>query len=1020
MKSSRIPTALLYAFFFFSGATSLTFEVAWSKQLSYILGNTLFSVSTVVAAFMTGLALGSGLASRWAPTVKHPIAAYGAIQLAIAAWGFLSIPIFRATEPLFRTLYQASDPGDPLFLLARFAVVFILMLAPAALMGTTLPLLTGALVRDRERYDLQAGLLYGVNTLGAVVGTWFAGFVLLGALGVWKTTLVAAIADVLVGAACIWLGRAPAQRLGDTPKAAPAPVHRWSARQWTVAALFGLSGAVAMVLELGWFRLLGLTMGPSVYAFSAMLATYLAGIGLGSALAAPWVERRKAPGLRTLLELEGALALVSLGGLFYFNQLPEWNLSLLTRMQASWGVGGISAGQLLIAAVVVMPSCLLSGAVFPAVVRAARELDPVAPAGSTVGRLYLSNTLGAIVGSLVTGFLLVPTLGAWSTLQLGGLMSAAIATGFGWLALGRLGPWLAWPIGAVILAAIAPKQDLVGYNRGLYRQLHGSVAKSAARPREQLIFHREGLECSVAVFRTYGGAALYVSGKPDASTNLGDLQTQLFTGHFPVLFCRNPERVAMVGYGSGMTAAGVLAHPEVKQFDLLEIERAVLDASPYFESINHNPFDDPRTRMLVEDGRAHLTYTSEMYDVIMSEPSNPWMAGVANLFTTDFYHHVKARLRPGGVFAQWIQNYDIDSEIFHVILASLHESFPHLVVMRPNVGDFIVLASLEPIAVPWSELSARFAQPTVSESFRQVGVTRPEELFYFFQGPEEPVLAASRATKFRNTDDNTWLEHRMPFELFDSGPKAENVGVGLSRLGAEDRIRGFQALVPGAPIGDCIQAAVIYPYRLEPLVESGAVFSDPWHETRPILERGLRAELAELQGAAGIPPVAAIDEWANVGGRYLAARTQAANSLISAGEVEGAVAMRTLEQALTLAPDLPYARCLQARALIGIGDLDGAEAVFRDLLPFPGSPAYLEALMGLAQIEHANGRLDEAASWCQLMIERNPYLPTPYLMLADLRRQQGRFAPAREALLSGLRANPNDSELTQMLREFGG
>ncbi len=289
--------------FFLSGATSLALEVAWAKELSYILGNTLYAVATVVAAFMAGLGLGSALAGRYAPRILRPVLAYARMEWVIAACGIFSIPVFRSTEGILRLLYNVLEPGHGAFLVVRFAVVFGVMLIPVTLMGMTLPVVVGAYGRRKEKYDFEAGILYGVNTLGAVAGTLVAGFFILPWLGLWKTCVAVGTVDAVVGIVAWWVnkrvgaiedirlvgaqGAAQAESVeGETERSVPRLSRGWTPMQVMIGGVFLVSGAVAMVYEVGWFRLLALVLGPSVHAFSVMLGIFLVGIGLGSVVAA--------------------------------------------------------------------------------------------------------------------------------------------------------------------------------------------------------------------------------------------------------------------------------------------------------------------------------------------------------------------------------------------------------------------------------------------------------------------------------------------------------------------------------------------------------------------------------------------------------------------------------------------------------------------------------------------------------------------------------------------------------------
>lgn len=1037
-RMRRSEKLLLGACFFLSGCNGLVLEVTWSKELSYILGNTLYAVSTVVAAFMGGLGLGSALIGRYGARFQRPLRTYAGLQLGVALCGIASIPIFRSTTPLFRTLYLAAEPGSGFFLLARFAAVFALMLVPVMLMGMTLPVVVAAFGRSKKSYDLEAGTLYGVNTLGAVLGTLAAPFLLIPSLGILRTCIVAGSADLAVAALAFALDR----RIGViadirsreatssveplSPQSARRTIAGWTERQWGVGLLFGISGGVAMLYEVGWFRLLGLTLGPSVYAFAVMLAIYLVGIGAGSAVAARWTARFRFGGMAAMAGLEALLGITGILGLYLANALPAANAGLFRWAVPQVGRSAFVLSQMGVAAILVLPPCLIMGALFPFVVRALREAGREAAPESTVGRLYLLNTCGGIAGSLLAGFLLLPALGVWKSLAAAGLVSAAIASALAILAADR-GSRLRYaaPAGilaaSILLIALAPDLNVSRFNQGPYREVYrGSKRPSEADGADQLIYQREGINTAVAIFRYFGSATLYVGGKPDASTNPGDLQTQSFLGHLPVLFCRDPRRVAVVGYGSGATVGAVLAHPEVRNVDVLEIERAVTDASPYFECINRAPFRDPRARLILEDGRIHLTYTNALYDVITSEPSNPWMAGISNLFTADFYKVVSRRLAPGGIFAQWIQNYDISQKTFQTILGSLHEAFAHLVVFQPIPGDFIVLASKQPIAVPWEEFSQRAARDGVSGSLLRTGISSPLQLGFFLVGPEEPTISVASGASARNTDDNAWLEHRMPFEMIRSASgveTSEDVSYQLYRLGQKQRLRALLSMVPGIPLGDLALEIVRYPYLWEPNPAIPREVDDRWGEFRDLQLGGIRAELEAMSRPDIVNAINALVKDAEA---YRHSRVRATDELTAATRPGGGPSRELLQHAVTTAPDLPLALLMWGGYLVGQDDLAGGEASYRRVLAVPSSGAYYDALLGLAEIAWTREDKETALGLARQAIDRNPYLGTAYVMTARLLLSQDKPEEAARTLEQGLRLNPHHSQMEELLQIVKG
>jgi spermidine synthase len=1019
---------ILGACFAVSGATGLVLQVAWSKELSYILGSTLYGSATVVAAFMAGLGMGSALAGRFAERLTRPVRSYAFIQFGIAACGAGSIPVFRVTEPVFRLIFQTFAPAQNVFLLARFGVVFLLILVPVTLMGMTLPVIVGAYARRKERYGLEAGLIYGVNTLGAMLGTWLAGFWMLPLFGLSKTCLTVGLTDAVVGVVAFWIDRrlSPIEdirrkrqqhrpRRGLPVSSAPLP---WSRKQWMLGWLFAVSGAAAMVYEVGWFRLLGLTMGPSVYVFSAILGMFLLGVGLGSTIAAPWAERIKVGGVATMAALEGLLCLVGLAAGFYFNRLPQLNYNLFIWGTNSFGTNGLFLGQMGVAAAVVLPACLVMGALFPVTVRAVcdsagEESTPEA----NVGRLYVMNTFGGIAGSLAAGFLMIPEIGVWKTLLGASLASGALAlialllaSQLGWMLRTALAAGLL--TASIALAVTAPSWDAALFNHGLYREAYTTRKLELDRARqEQLVYFDEGINSPVAVFNIGGEATLRVAGKVDASTIPADFTTQLFVGHLPVMFNENPSRVAVIGYGSGMSAMAALTHPEVQSLDILEIERGVIKASPYFDCINLNSLGDPRTHVVLDDARVYLTHTDKTYDVITSEPSNPWMAGMSNLFTTDFYGIVRERLSPNGVFGQWIQTYELSEETFKVILASIHDVFPHLVVFRPVVGDVVVLASERPIQVPWETFGKRFSGDRALASFERVGITNPLQLFFHFYASDDVLGRLIAGTTFRNTDDNVWLEYRMPRNMVEMGGSqtSEEHGIGISLLqaGTEQRLEAFETMLTGVSVDDLVRESLAYQYGMEQGVDRSGAIVDLWAPARSWVVQGLRSAI-HRRNNPGLS--ASLERRVSEGETKMRNHAGAIQKLMSVKDTGREVA--TILNILDTVRDLPMAQSAVASTFYQAGDLQNAEASYRNALRDPSSYAYYEALVGLGNIALQRGQRDQAQDYYERAIAHNPYQVIAFHNLASLFLGSD-AVKLRSVVDRGLLFNPNDPELAQ-------
>jgi spermidine synthase len=757
-----------------SGAAALILEIAWSRNLSLILGNSHQAVATVVASMMTGLCLGSVAASRALPRLRHLPRAYGTVEMAVGAYAALTPLLFKLVPVLLSPLYAL--PG-PVFLGVRFLLVFLLLLPASAGMGSTLPLATAALSRrgaqESPAKDSESigGRLYGLNTLGAFLGTLAGGFLLLPAVGLFKSTLVGAGLGLGVGA-LVWLFSDSILEQPATHAAASrkpdAPADRRFA--W-ILPLYAASGFVAMVYEITWTRVLAPIAGTSVYSFTLILAAILAGIGLGSLILSSGRTTAGSDPAQGFAVGQILLAGASFGAIWGLKVLPDLMLYVASRNASS--PGGFFFWQFLLFGFIVLLPGMILGALFPF---AARLMARVAPsAGAGVGRVYAWNTAGSILGSLAAGFVLVETLGSETTLALASVTSAAL--GLLTLALcgGRSFRLATGSVGALLLVVVpfaVPRWDVYRMTSGVTQIVRTLRQKSQSTPLSDLIagskapdarviFHREGKTSTVTVVREWSLTWLRVDGKTDASSTDEDMLTQVLLGQLPFFFAPHPSEACVIGFGSGVTSHAMLTHP-IRRLDNIEIERQVLEASRFFRDVNFDPLADSRSRLIVDDARTVLAYRPVSYDVIVSEPSNPWMAGVNNLFTREFYELVRRRLKPGGVFCQWVQSYELSSESLRSIFDTLASVFPqtHL-FSSPFGGDRVLLASDRPLALAPGAAEFFPDRPRTAEDLSRINVRQLSDLAILYTAPIPAPPAGIRL----NTDDTSPIQYRAPLEL---------------------------------------------------------------------------------------------------------------------------------------------------------------------------------------------------------------------------------------------------------------
>lgn len=788
----------LVPLFFVSGATSLVYQSLWARQLNLVFGTSQLAISTTLAAFMAGLALGGFGAARVADRTRRPLATYGVLEVVIGVWALLLPTLLSAGTPLVLAFHRTADPSPPAFAFAQFVLVAALLLVPTTCMGATLPLLARfAAVRTGDAGD-RVGLLYGVNTLGAVFGVALAGFWLLPLLGLWATTVAAAAANLLLGGAAVLLSRhlrehellaspAPPDDEAILPRAPEGPRTAPRAPLLPLAAVAALAGLASLIYEVAWFRLMGLVLGGSTYAFSTMLLAFLLGIGLGGRLGGPWADRARARSGATgplfgLALLQVGVAALTWGLLFASHELPflfTWMFDL-----AGGEVRALFWGQVALAVTVLVPPALLMGATFPFLVRAA--VGPADALGAPVGRLYGANTLGAIVGSFLAGFVLLPGLRVVGTMAVAGganLVAAVVA----W-SLGRRLAGLPWRLhaagglaaaGATVTLAFAapPPWNPLLMTAGMYKYASDLEDHSRAAILDyavhnyHLLFYEEGLSSvvTVAQSRTTGNIWLANNGKVDASTT-SDMPTQVLVSQLPFAFGRSPRQVAIIGLASGISAGSLTLQEGVEHIDIVELEPAIARASRFFEDYNHKPLQDPRARLVANDGRNHLLLTPPgTYDLIVSEPSNPWLSGVSNLFTREFFAMGAERLAPGGLWAQWVQLYGMGAADLGSLLATFHDVFPYVAVFATiEDADVVLVGSLTPLALTLEGAGALFATDALRRELAAVHVTTPHDvLARYLLGHDEiaRLRAVADPPTTLNTDDNMRVEFNAPLNL---------------------------------------------------------------------------------------------------------------------------------------------------------------------------------------------------------------------------------------------------------------
>lgn len=784
-RTGAIP--LLTLLFFFSGATSLVYQTIWARELHLVFGTSSYAIATVLAAFMGGLALGGFWMARHADRLSKPLLTYGLLEFAIGLYALVFPWLLQLVEPLYLGFFRAVSPTPLVFGLFQFVLLSLLLLIPTTCMGATLPLLTRFVSERTGSVGGRVGMLYGVNTLGAVFGVGLSGFYLLPNLGLAKTLYLAAAGNFILGVGAWLLSRRVAEG-GEPPSVLEEEELSTSAAVGIKPLLWiaAFSGCAALIYELAWFRLLTLILGASTYAFSTMLLAFLIGIALGGWAGGPLSDRiRKKRGAKGVLFSIGlvqvGIGLLSFLMMLLYQEFPVLYLRLYDANADSLGLGW--GRQIWLAIVLMTPPALLMGATFSLLVRAGVG-SASGVLGAHVGRVYGANTLGSLLGAVAAGFFLLPSLSVVGAVKIAILVNLAAAL----VAFSRVFETAFSRVKIAVAAVLCtlglwqsnPPWDPAFMTAGVYKyiqDLDSPTRKNlwdyAVRDYD-LLYYKEGRTTVVTVAQSKHSGNIWMAnnGKVEASTTV-DMPTQVLVSHLPFLFLENPKKAVVIGLASGITAGAVSLHKELSSIEVVELEPAIIKASRFFDDFNHRPLEDPRVELVLNDGRNHILLGEEAHwDLVVAEPSNPWITGVSNLFTLEFWEMGKSRLTEGGVWSQWVQLYGMAPDDLLSLLATFREVFPYVRIFATiEDSDLVMLGSKQPLNFDIKKASALFSNSDIKSEFKAIEVLNPYDLLVFYRMDQSGVAKVVGDIEF-NTDDNMRVEYSAPKQLYKSTGQA--------------------------------------------------------------------------------------------------------------------------------------------------------------------------------------------------------------------------------------------------------
>lgn len=733
-------TSLLALLFVLSGAAGLIYESLWSRYLGLLVGHGAYAQVLVLVIFLGGMSLGAAWVSKRSARIRQPLLWYAAVEAVVGILGLAFHDVFVGTSGLaYDWLFPALGSGT-LSTIAKWTLSALLILPQSILLGITFPLMTAAVLRasDAARAGHVLGLFYFANSLGAAVGVLVAGFWLLEIAGLPGTLAAAAIVNLAVALGAFFIARqqgaqssestahAPAAAAASTDASAPsiatvaeeeatldaevdAPLGHSSALAKLLLSVSFATAAASFVYEIAWIRMLSLVLGSATHAFELMLSAFILGLALGALLVRRRADADGDP-LRSLGIVQvvmGAAAILTLS--FYIDAF-DWMSALMQTLQRNEsGYAAFHVGRYALAMSIMLPATICAGMTLPLITRA---LLRAGVGERAVGAVYAWNTLGSIVGAAMAGLFLLPALGVRGTLILGGALDLALGCWLLWTAAplrvgGRRTAQLALAAAAavVFVSALSPGFDPAVLSSGVFR--YGTVPAPGAR---NILFYRDGRTASVSVqMGSDSGFTIATNGKPDASLHrmwfedpkpdsqrpalAGDNATQALLALVTLAHAPQAREAAVIGHGAGMTTHFLLGSDSIQRVTTIEIEPEMVEAARLLLPANIRAFDDPRAEVVIDDARAFFATANRQFDVIVSEPSNPWVSGVSALFTEEFYARAARQLAPGGVFGQWLHLYEIEDELVLGILKALSTQFRSYELYLTNDVDVLVVAS---------------------------------------------------------------------------------------------------------------------------------------------------------------------------------------------------------------------------------------------------------------------------------------------------------------------------------------
>lgn len=759
---SSLRRQLLLGIFVVSGFTGLIYESIWSHYLKLFLGHAAYAQTLVLAIFMGGMAIGSWLVARYSGRLQRLLMGYVLVEAIIGVLGIVFHRGFVAITDLSFTTVIPALAAPTAIHAYKWSLAGLLILPQSILLGMTFPLISGGIIRRwPERPGETLSMLYFTNSLGAAVGVLVSGFVLIRVAGLPGTILTAGLLNVVLALAVWMLVRDQSE---PAPQSSPTGATRSTADRWFLLAAF-FTGAASFLYEIGWIRMLSLVLGSSTHSFELMLSAFIFGLACGGLWMRKRIDRLQDPMryLGMVMAIMGALALLTLPAYNYTFDFMAWAMGTFTHTEGGYtAFNVVSQG---IAMAIMLPTTFCAGMTLPLLTH---SLLKRGTGERAIGTVYAANTLGAIAGTLAAIHLLMPWVGVKGVVVSGAAIHMALGIS-GLMLAQRFAPILRIALSTccaalVAVAVFGVNLDPLRMTSSVFRNGISSLPGSTT-----VRYLRDGKTATISLVEDEGFVTIATNGKPDAAIQMGagqpaspDEITMVFAAALPLSLHRNPQRVANIGFGSGLTSATVLLSERVKSLESIEIEPFMVEAARQgYEPRIHQVFEDARSRIVFEDAKTFFAMAREPYDVIISEPSNPWVSGVATLFSDEFYGRIVTYLKPDGLLVQWLQIYETDMSIIASITTAMSRHFGAYAVYNADDSNIMIVATRGQALPPHTD--AVFDSPGLRAELARVGIESLADIRQRHIGDQRtlgPLLASYRSP--RNSDFFPFVDLNAP------------------------------------------------------------------------------------------------------------------------------------------------------------------------------------------------------------------------------------------------------------------